>query len=56
MKKAVSYVLTFVLLAYLVRTAVYWLLEIWGYVLVGLLITGGIYLAIFFIKENNQWR
>lgn len=56
MKKAVSYILGFVLLAHLVRMAVYWLLEVWGYVLFGIMIVGGIYLVVNFIKENNQWR
>ncbi|MGU7929910.1 hypothetical protein ACS6ZM_03995 [Streptococcus suis] len=56
MKKLISYIVGFCLLAILVNYSVQLLVDIWLELVVGLVIALGFYIAITFIKHRQDWR
>lgn len=56
MKKLISYIVGFCLLAMLVNYSVQLLVDIWLELVIGLVIALGFYIAITFIKHRQDWR
>ena len=56
MKKLISYIVGFCLLAILVNYSIQLLVNIWLELVIGLVIALGFYIAITFIKHRQDWR